>query len=138
MHALALGAKWAIRGASGSAAATSDASAASKPSSRKSDASASMPAPLAALARKVRREFKLTIMFSVLISRHHFVQVEQHTRQGHGGSGVDQVGVVRFGKADQFRRCVAIGRRQRSGPVLSTQRALPAYVNSETPAGCRG
>src|SRR5262245_60139028 len=58
MHALALGAKCGGRGESGLSRAGSWAR---RPSSLRSDATASVPRPLAAVARKLRRDWRMWV-----------------------------------------------------------------------------
>src|SRR6267378_711226 len=59
MQALALGAKCGAFGANGLTASPSTDSAASKPSSFKREASASIPMPLALVAKKFRRDWRM-------------------------------------------------------------------------------
>src|SRR5215831_10546782 len=90
MHAFAFGAKWDAFGASGLAS-----SAASRPSSRKSDAKASVPMPLAEVARKLRRDCLIVswngCMATSSLSRHIFVQVHERPRQRHPGGGLGRI-----------------------------------------------
>src|SRR5215831_21245863 len=98
MQALAFGAKWGGRVASGLAAPAGPGSAASRPSSRSKDARASRPTPLAAEVRKSRRDWRIASWIGCmarsvgrLFPRDELVEVEDRPCQCHPGARLGPV-----------------------------------------------